>query len=129
MSKRILVVDDEEGVRKLFRQLFVGRGYEVVEAENGKVAVEIAALQLPDLVVIDLVMPVMNGVEATKQIRKMPGGENVPIIAVTAYSLSELVIHPEETSLWDAIVLKPVELDKLCKVSEELFSDRLIRST
>lgn len=125
---RVMIVDDEESVRKIFRQALTNRGYSVVEAENGKDAVDMASKEPPDLVIMDLVMPVMNGVEATKRLRKLPRCTNIPIIAVTAFELSELVLPEEEKELWNAVILKPVELDRLYKTVECLLAEQVSNS-
>lgn len=126
---KILIVDDEESVRKVLTQALTKRGYSVVEAENGKEAVAIASEETPDVVIIDLVMPVMNGVEATKRLRKLPACKSIPIIAVTAFELSELVLPEEEIELWNAVILKPLELDRLYRAVDKLLAEhRLINS-
>lgn len=126
---KVMVVDDEEGVRKVFREALTKRGYHVIEAENGKEAVDIASEELPDVVIMDLVMPVMNGVEATKRLRKLPECKKIPIIAVTAFKLSELVLPEEEAGLWNAVILKPLELETLYRAVDGLLAEhRLINS-
>src|SRR5437660_7432876 len=112
-SLRILVVDDEPDVRIMFSHLLKQSGYETVEAADGKAAIDAARREDPDLILMDLMMPVMSGVEATKQIRKMEGFSEIPIIAVTAYDLWQLVLPEEETLLWQAVLKKPVQVDRL----------------
>src|SRR5262249_31336925 len=83
-------------------------------------AVDMVEKQGPDLIVMDLMMPVMSGVEATKRIRQLDGCSKIPIIAVTAYDLWQLVLPEEETKLWQAVLKKPVGVDKLRKTVSEL---------
>ncbi len=126
---KVMIVDDEESVRRVFREALTKGGYHIIEAENGKEAVDMASEEPPDVVIMDLVMPVMNGVEATKRLRKLPECERIPIIAVTAFKLSELVLPEEEAGLWDAVILKPVELDTLYRAVDGLLAEhRLINS-
>ncbi len=83
MKKKILIVDDNPAVNKALQLLFERR-YETIPAMDGKQAVDIAATHLPDLILMDLMMPVMNGLEATRLIRQVPKTRSIPIIAITA---------------------------------------------
>lgn len=83
---KILVVDDTEANRKLLAWMLEDDGHEVVEAINGKEAVELFKISKPDLVLMDVMMPVMDGFEATKAIKEYLGGTHVPIIFLTALS-------------------------------------------
>ena len=88
MSKRILVVEDEEDSRRILRDLLTSADYEIVEAENGEEALTAAAKQRPDLILMDIHLPIMDGYEATRRIKADPTLTHVPVIAVTSYSLS-----------------------------------------
>jgi CheY-like chemotaxis protein len=88
--RKILVVDDNRDNQEIlsFRLQLMG-GFEILLASNGKEALEVAARARPDLILMDLRMPVMDGYEATRMIRQTEWGKNVPIIAVTAGSDEE----------------------------------------
>jgi two-component system cell cycle response regulator DivK len=88
MSKRILVVEDQEDNRQILRDLLGNAGYELTEAENGEEAIAAVAKQRPDLILMDIQLPVMDGYEATRRIRTNPDLNSVPIIAVTSYALT-----------------------------------------
>jgi two-component system cell cycle response regulator DivK len=88
MSKRILVVEDQEDNRQILRDLLGNAGYELTEAENGEEAIAAVAQQRPDLILMDIQLPVMDGYEATRRIRTNPDLKSVPIIAVTSYALA-----------------------------------------
>jgi len=87
MSKCILVVEDQEDNRQILRDLLGSAGYELTEAENGEEAVAAVAKQRPDLILMDIQLPIMDGYEATRRIRTNPDLKSVPIIAVTSYAL------------------------------------------
>ena len=88
MSKRILVVEDQEDNRQILRDLLGNAGYELTEAENGEEAIAAVAKRRPDLILMDIQLPVMDGYEATRRIRTNPDRKSVPIIAVTSYALT-----------------------------------------
>ncbi len=83
-SHTILVVDDSEDIREVLKASLNKRGYKVVEAVNGKEAVEIAKSVGPDLILMDLTMPVLDGYAATRQIREAEEMSDVPIVACSA---------------------------------------------
>ena len=88
MSKQILVVEDQEDNRRIERDLLTTTDYEVMEAENGEEALAAVAKQRPDLILMDIQLPVMDGYEATRRIKADPQLRAIPIIAVTSYALS-----------------------------------------
>jgi len=87
MSKRILVVEDEEDNRKILRDLLTNAGFEMIEAEDGEKGVAAAIRERPDLILMDMQLPVLDGYEATRRIKARPELKSVPIIAVTSYAL------------------------------------------
>jgi CheY-like chemotaxis protein/anti-sigma regulatory factor (Ser/Thr protein kinase) len=86
---RALVVDDDEGIRSLFQRALADDGWTVDEAENGAIALELARMNRPDLVLLDLMMPVMDGFEFVMHYRKLEGCRVTPIIVVTAKDLDQ----------------------------------------
>ena len=84
--KKILIADDEKPVRELVKRLF-GHVYKVIEADDGDIAIDIARNSKPDLILMDIMMPVMDGVEATQEIRKCKAFKDLPMIALTAHAL------------------------------------------
>lgn len=87
MKKRILLVEDNLETIEVVRQELEVLGYEVLLAEDGVAAVEVATSQLPDLIVMDIRMPKMDGLQAASQIRKDPKTQAIPILAATAKAL------------------------------------------
>jgi two-component system, cell cycle response regulator DivK len=88
MTKRILVVEDQEDNRQILHDLLTNAGYEMIEVEDGAQALEAAAEHRPDLILMDIQLPVMDGYEATRRIKADPALKKIPIIAVTSYALS-----------------------------------------
>ena len=88
MSKCILVVEDQEDNRQILRDLLTSADYEMTEAENGQEALDAVAKQRPDLILMDIQLPVMDGYEATRRLKGNPAYKDIPIIVVTSYALS-----------------------------------------
>ena len=84
MSKKILAVDDEESIRNLVAVTLRNRGFDVETANDGVQAIDKAALWRPDLIILDVMMPNMNGWEARKKLRENPATEHIPIIILSA---------------------------------------------
>ena len=85
MTKHILVVEDQEDNRQILRDLLANAGYRLTEAENGEQALAAVEQQPPDLILMDIQLPVL---EATRRIKANPSLRAIPIIAVTSYALS-----------------------------------------
>lgn len=88
MSRRILAVDDQEDNRRILRDLFRSAGYEVIEAVSGEEALALAESQAPDLILMDIELPGIDGYEATRRIKANPALQRIPLIVVTSYALS-----------------------------------------
>ena len=88
MSKRILVVEDQEDNRQIVRDLVTANGYELIEATTGEQGIEAAARERPDLILMDIQLPGIDGYEVTRRIKANPQLQKIPIIAVTSYALS-----------------------------------------
>jgi CheY-like chemotaxis protein len=83
-ENKILIVEDHRDSREALRALFEAYGYQVVEAHNGRLAIERARADRPNLILMDIMMPELDGFDAARHIRAIPGHELTPIIAVTA---------------------------------------------
>jgi len=88
MSKRILIVEDQEDNRTILRDVLSTVGYDLIEAFNGEDGVKLAQSERPDLILMDIQLPQMDGYEATQQIKSVAELKTIPIIAVTSYALS-----------------------------------------
>jgi two-component system, cell cycle response regulator DivK len=88
MSKRILVVEDQNDDRQIIRDMLVGTGYAITEAEDGEQALAAVAKERPDLILMEIQLPSMDGYEAMRRIRTDPALSSIPIIAVTSFTPS-----------------------------------------
>src|SRR5207302_11165790 len=88
MRKCILVVEDQEDNRQILRDLLTSGGFDMIEAENGEDAITAAVANRPDLILMDIQLPILDGYEATRRIKADPSLSSIPIIAVTSYALS-----------------------------------------
>ena len=88
MAKRILVVEDHEENRRIMRDLLTHAGYEMLEAVTGEEGLTAAARERPDLILMDIQLPGIDGYEVTRRIKADPALRGIPIIAVTSYALS-----------------------------------------
>jgi two-component system cell cycle response regulator DivK len=87
MMKRILIVEDQEDLRGVLRDLLSGSGYAVIEATDGQDGVTKAKSERPDLILMDIQLPVLDGYEATRQIKADPTVAKTPIIAVSSFAM------------------------------------------
>jgi two-component system cell cycle response regulator DivK len=106
MSKRILVVEDQEDNRRIVRDLLTSVGYEIIEAVTGDEGVEMAGAHTPDLILMDIQLPGLDGYEAMRRIKADPALHQIPIIAVTSYALSGDDLKAQQAGC-DAYVSKP----------------------
>lgn len=88
MTGKVLVVEDTEDNRQIVRDLLTAAGYLLIEAVDGEAGVAAAARERPDLILMDIQLPVLDGYEATRQIKANPDTSAIPVIAVTSYALS-----------------------------------------
>jgi two-component system cell cycle response regulator DivK len=106
MSKRILVVEDNEENRRIMHDLLGSAGYEMIEAVTGEDGVTLAERERPDLILMDIQLPGLDGYEATRRIKANPALRPIPIIAVTSYALSGDDVKAREAGC-DDYVTKP----------------------
>ena len=106
---RVLLVEDGEDTRLFMRLELEQEGFIVFEASDGQAAVETAIREQPDVILMDLTLPLMDGFDAAKQIRKTDGLSRVPIIAVTAHQETDFR-SGAKASGFDAYVTKPIDV-------------------
>ena len=106
MTRRILVIEDQEDNRRILRDLLTSAGYESIEADAGEEAAALAQTRHPDLILMDIQLPGIDGYEATRRIKANPALRSIPVIAVTSYALSGDEVRAREAGC-DGYVTKP----------------------
>ncbi len=128
MSKKILIVEDNPQNMKIARMVLRPHGYTLLEATDGNEALEMAVSNKPDLILMDMQLPKMNGLEVTRRLRQMSAFSHIPIIAVTAYAMKgddERIIEAG----CDAYLSKPVNTRELPRVVAEMLLNQKQNNT
>ena len=112
MNKRILIVEDQEDNRRILRDLLAHTNYTVIEAVTGEEGVNLAQTSHPDLILMDIQLPILDGYEATRRIKAIPNLSQVPIIVITSYALSgdEEKAHAAGCDAYVAKPFSPMQL-------------------
>jgi CheY-like chemotaxis protein len=113
----ILVVDDEPGIRDVIVLLLRDEGYQVLEAENGPRALKLLSRERPDLVVLDIMMPLMDGREVLRRLRTIPGLETTHVILMSAAAQPSLECWPA------GFITKPFDLEHLLEPIRRLIGE------
>jgi CheY-like chemotaxis protein len=114
----ILVVDDEPSIREIMVTLLEDEGYRVLQAENGMRALEMLPAERPDLLVLDIMMPVLDGREVLRRLRAMPGLEATHVILMSA------AVRPAPEYRVAAFLQKPLDLEQLLGTIHTLLAER-----
>jgi CheY-like chemotaxis protein len=115
-AKTILIADDYSDARMLLKKYLSDRGYQVVEASNGVEAVKQASLARPDLIIMDISMPVLNGLDAVREIRRDESLRDTPIIIITAHGAQGIHLYAENADLLNEnteYIPKPIDIELL----------------
>ena len=120
-TRTIMVVEDYDDTRLLLKQGLEILGYSVLEASNGQEAVDIADREHPDLILMDLDLPILDGIAATQRIRQQQHMSSVPIVAVTAYPLSYSRVKAFAKGC-DEYMPKPIDMSELARVVNRYLS-------
>lgn len=117
----VLLVEDTEDNRQMMKRLLEMSGYRVVEALNGKQAVEVARSEHPEIILMDLSLPYIDGLAATREIRSLPEFRKVPIVAVSAHDTADF--HSEALNAGcNVYVTKPIDYPELEELVQRLLS-------
>ena len=119
---KVLLVEDNEMNRDMLSRRLVRRGYEVVFAVDGQQGIDMAASESPDIILMDLSLPVIDGWEATRRVKAQAATKNIPIIGLTAHAMSDDRDKAMNAGC-DEYDTKPVELDRLIGKMERLLGN------
>jgi two-component system, cell cycle response regulator DivK len=114
-QQTVMIVEDYDDTRLLLRRALEAQGYRALEAINGQEAVDLSMREHPDLILMDLDLPILDGIAATEHIRQQPGMTAVPIIAVTAYPMSYTRVKAFAKGC-DGYVAKPIDFTDLLEL-------------
>jgi CheY-like chemotaxis protein len=120
MNKRLLLVDDSETVIQFEKLILRGMGFDISVAKNGKLALEQVAAHRPDLILLDIMMPELDGVETLRCLKVNPDAKDIPVIMVTTKGDPEMIARATEAGC-DDYITKPVDkMELLEKIRKHL---------
>lgn len=118
---RILIAEDQIDNREILARRLERKGHELHLAENGAEAVEMAPKVMPDLVLMDVSMPIMSGVEATRMLKQSPETANIPVIVLTAHALPSVRVECEAAGC-DGFATKPLDFPALLEAIDQVMA-------
>ncbi|MEP7085205.1 MAG: response regulator [Betaproteobacteria bacterium] len=118
MKKRVLVIEDTKDNRQILRDLLASADIDIIEAVDGESGVAMATEHIPDLILMDIQLPLIDGYEATRRIKANPATQAIPIVAVTSYALAGDEAKAREAGC-DGYVAKPYSPRYLLKIVRE----------
>lgn len=126
MSQTILIADDNERNRKLFHDLLQVHGFRTLETGDGQTAVELALAERPDLILLDIQMPVLNGLEALARLKADGRTGSIPTVAVTSFAMRGDKERFAEAG-FDRVIIKPIEIKEFLKIIASLLERAPLR--
>ena len=122
-SKKVLVVEDNELNMKLFCDLLDAHGYTAIESRDGLRAVELAKTEMPDLIIMDIQLPEVSGLDLTRWIKDDSKIAKIPVMAVTAFAMRQDEQHVREAGC-EAYMSKPIQMEPFIRTVEQLIASR-----
>lgn len=120
MSKTILIVEDEASLRNALRDKFLTEGFEVIESKNGEEGLKSALQNHPDLILLDIIMPVMGGLEMLGELRKDEWGKSAHVILLTNLSDNEDIAKAMENNTFEYFVKSDIKIEEVVKKVKEI---------
>jgi len=121
MAKKILIVEDNELNMKLFHDLFESKGYDIVQTRDGMEALKIARAQMPDLILMDIQLPEVSGLEVTKWLKEDDNLKQIPVVAVTAFAMKGDEEKIREGGC-EAYIAKPISVTNFLETVEQFLT-------
>lgn len=119
-DNRLLIVDDQQGVRRLLYEAFTDEGYRVRIAAGGQEALKMIGQEVPDIILLDVKMPGMNGLETLAELKKI--NANIPVLMMTAYGDLDMISHAKRLGVKHYIT-KPFDLNEVKLLVKGLLAD------
>jgi DNA-binding response OmpR family regulator len=123
---KILIVEDEIDLRQLIKKKLINEGFDILEADNGEVGLKVAIDQHPDIILLDIIMPIMDGLSMLKELRQNEWGKNVTVIILSNLSEAEKVDAGLEKSVYDYLVKSDWEPDNIVNLIKEKLDKKKI---
>lgn len=120
---KILIVDDEPGVVNVVKQFLKGNGYQFLEANDGSTAIEMARMNEPSLVVLDLALPDMNGYQVIERLKQHEQTSDIPVLLLSGYAVDEERLEQIDSRTSFPFIPKPIKLDVLCNNVKEILNN------
>lgn len=117
--KKILIVEDEVAVLKLLTDRLSKEGFEVIQAKDGKEGLEKALSETPDLILLDILMPVMDGMEMLERLRNSSVGANIPVIVLTNLGETSKILQSQELGVVNYLIKTNFKLDDVIRTVKE----------
>jgi CheY-like chemotaxis protein len=128
LSATVLIAEDNDELRTLLCMLLTRLGYRAIEASNGLEAIDQAVKTHPDLIIMDLLMPQLGGLEATKRLKENLATRDIPIVISTALSM-DVLGHRKLLDSAQEVILKPVRLEKIKEIVRKYVPDEKSNAT
>jgi len=122
MAKRILIVEDEPKNLKMVSDLLRRFSYEVISAQDGEQGIQSARTEMPNLILMDIMLPRMDGLEATRILKSDPDTKHIPVVALTAYAMKGDMERTLEAGC-DGYIAKPIDIKELLKTVKQFLHD------
>lgn len=118
-SQKILIIEDELAIRELLVDIFKDEGFNVYEAQSGELGLKYAYKHKPDLILLDIILPQMDGLAMLKKLRKDPWGESVPVIVMSNLNDQERISEAIKLGVYDYVIKMNMQLKGLVKEVKE----------
>lgn len=117
--KKILIVEDELPLLKILTDKLSSEGFIIIGAKDGKEGLEFALKEAPDLILLDIMMPIMNGMEMLSRLRSNPTGQKIPVILLTNLGETSTVLEAKELNIEDYLIKSNLKLEDVVKIVKE----------
>ncbi|MDO8638715.1 MAG: response regulator [Candidatus Daviesbacteria bacterium] len=118
-NRKILIVEDELPLLKILTEKLSGEGFSVVGAKDGKEGLELALKEIPDLILLDIVMPSMDGMEMLRRLRNSPTGKKIPVIILSNLGETSTILEAKELNIKGYLIKSNIKLEDVLKLVRE----------